>query len=238
MPMAVNNNRQTTGTLGFHRYPQNLDSTVEAALIENHAIFLQFLARRLKDKSAAEDVLQSFYVRAVSKGAELKERDKVVAWLYRILRSVLSDHYRREAAMRRRDSRYALEQIVHGNYREEAEQQANICNCFYGLLPTLRPEYSEVLRRLDLSNEPREKVASELSTTSTNLRVRLHRARNALRKALVACCGSCCEQDYRDCFCGNDRNLSDQSTCGGDSSPVSYLRQIANSEKGQNAADY
>lgn len=38
--------------------------------------------------------------------------------------------------------------------------EAFVCLCLYWLLLLLRPEYAEVLRRVDLENEPREAVAA------------------------------------------------------------------------------
>lgn len=181
------------------RWP--MDRAVEAALIENRRAFLQFLVRRLGDESAAEDVLQTFCLRAVDKGAELRDSESALAWLYKVLRSVLMDHYRSEAARQRREANYALEQAVLGSDFEEIEPNENNCDCFRDLLSMLRPEYAEVVRRVDLSGEQRDKVATDLGITQANLRVRLHRGRRTLRKTLEACCGSCCEVSFRDCTC-------------------------------------
>ncbi|MEQ9145634.1 MAG: sigma-70 family RNA polymerase sigma factor [Parvibaculaceae bacterium] len=194
-----------------------IDRAVETALIENRRAFLQFLVRRLGDESTAEDVLQSFCLRAVDRGAELRESDSAVAWLYSVLRSVLMDHYRSETARQRRDATYAREQIVLSHDTEDTELKENLCNCFQGLLPALRPEYAEILRRIDLSGEPRDKVAADLGITQANVRVRLHRGRQALRKTLGDCCGICCEESFRDCTCSASHEVigeasSDQSS--------------------------
>tara|TARA_R110000850_G_scaffold51749_1_gene125567 strand:- start:268 stop:930 length:663 start_codon:yes stop_codon:yes gene_type:complete len=186
-----------------------LDSVIETALTENHRAFLQFLVRRLGDQSAAEDVLQSFCLRAVSRGAGLRDRESVVAWLYSVLRSVLMDHYRSEAARQRREAAYAQEQVLLGDDSDDPELEESVCNCFRGLLPALRPDYAEVLQRVDLSGDTREKVAADLGITPTNVRVRLHRAREALRKALGKCCGSCCEHGFRDCNCKSAHDRTD-----------------------------
>jgi RNA polymerase sigma-70 factor (ECF subfamily) len=52
-----------------------------------------------------------------------------------------------------------------------------------------------------LSGATREDVAADLNITPTNVRVRLHRARQALRKALNEFCGRCCKSGFRDCDC-------------------------------------
>ena len=172
---------------------------IEAALTENYGTFLKFLTRRLGDQGTAEDVLQSFCLRVARKSSGIKDSNSVIAWLYSVLRSVLVDHYRSEAVRRRGEAGYAQEQVLLGDDRVDLELEEAVCNCLHGLLPTLHPEYAEIILRVDLSGEPRDKVAADLGITPTNARVRLHRARQALRKALSAFCGSCCEPGFRDC---------------------------------------
>lgn len=71
--------------------------------------------------------------------------------------------------------------------------------CLYKLLPTLKSAYADVLWRADLVGEPREKIASELDVSESNLRVRLHRARQALKKRLQEVCQICPIHGYMDC---------------------------------------
>jgi hypothetical protein len=59
------------------------------------------------------------------------------------------------------------------------------------LLPNLKAEYAEVLRRVDLEETPLPRVATDLAITTNNATVRLHRARQALRRQLERSCGTC-----------------------------------------------
>ena len=184
---------------GSDEVPRSMDPAIETALTENYSAFLKFLSRRLGDRSTAEDVLQNFCLRVARKGAGLKDSESAIAWLYTVLRSVLIDHYRSEAARQRREAGYAQEQILLGDDRSDLELEEAVCNCLPGLVPTLRPDYAEIIQRIDLSGEPRAKVAADLGITPTNARVRLHRAHQALRKTMDSFCGSCCEPGFRDC---------------------------------------
>ncbi len=183
-----------------------MDAVVEAALMENRQEFVRFLVRRLGDVSTAEDVFQSFCERAISKRFKLRKSQSAIPWLYAVLRSVLIDYYRSEAARRRRDAGYAQELILQGDAIDEPELHEVVCGCFERLLKALRPEYSEVLRRADLLEETRERIADDLGITSGNVRVRLHRARQALRAALGRSCGDCCEHGFRDCTCNQTQS--------------------------------
>ena len=178
--------------------PRSMHPAVEAALVESHREFLGFLVRRLGDRDTAEDVLQQFYLRVVSRGPELRQAESVAAWLYTVLRTTLVDHYRREAARRRRDTDFALVQTL-AEERWDAMPEGRVCACLNKVLPTLKPEYSDLLQRVDLRGAPPRQVAGDLALTPNNLRVRLHRARRALRRALFQSCRDCTEPDCRIC---------------------------------------
>ncbi len=177
---------------------------LEAALTENHREFLGFLVRRLGDRDTAEDVLQQFYLRVISHGSGLRKTDSVVAWLYTVLRTTLIDHYRREATRRDRETDYAVMQsVAEQNWDAGPESDTGICGCMGGVISTLKPEYADLLQRVDLSESAPRKVAGDLRVSPNNLRVRLHRARQSLKHALLKKCGKCAEQGGLDCDCNH-----------------------------------
>lgn len=179
---------------------KRMHPAVEATLIESRGEFLRYLARRLGDVDTAEDVLQQFYFRVVSTRSELQKAESVVSWLYTVLRWTLVDHYRREAARRRREDDYAVVQAL-AEERWDAEPAETDCTCLHKVLPTLRPDYSDILHRVDLCGSLPRRVASDLGIAGNNVRVRLHRARRALRQALLQRCGKCAEHGCRECDC-------------------------------------
>ncbi len=187
-----------------------MQGAVEAALIENHRDFLRFLVRRLGDADTAEDVLQQFYLRAVGKGSGLRQSESVVAWLYRVLRTTLVDHYRRETTRRRQEADYAQMEILF-NEERDAELESAICACFETLLPTLKAEYAEILQRVDLQGTSPGDVARDLGLTPNNMRVRLHRARQALKHSLLVSCGVCAVHGCLNCDCGQPERPSGPS---------------------------
>jgi DNA-directed RNA polymerase specialized sigma24 family protein len=73
--------------------------------------------------------------------------------------------------------------------------------CVGQLIPELREADAHVLRRVDLADASIRDVARELGTTPNNVRVRLHRARAALRIKLLARCVGCRDGGHLDCDC-------------------------------------
>lgn len=178
----------------------DLDDRVSRRLSECREEFLRFCRRRLSRLEDAEDALQDFCLKVIRAARKPDHHEKIDAWLGRILRNTLTDHYRRRAARRRAEAAYQRE-IENMRPEVDADQGRVPCCCLHEVLPTLRPEYAEILRRADLDEEPRERIAADLGLTTNNLGVRLHRARRALRKKLEDCCPTCRDGGFGDCSC-------------------------------------
>lgn len=175
-----------------------LTPPMEAVLVRNHARFLGFLQRRVGSRAAAEELLQSALVRALEKGVPADDEDGAVNWFHRVLQNAVVDHHRTRAAETRaleRESRLASEGRV------DPELRGEVCACLHDLLPGLKPEYAEMVRRVDLEETPVSEVARTAGITANNASVRLHRARGALRKQLERMCGSCAAHGCLDCHC-------------------------------------
>lgn len=176
------------------------DRAVHTVLAENHRGFLRMLIRRLGSREDAEDALQEVWLKVASSNATLDRGTNVQAWLRRVLRNVVVDQYRRRAARHRAENALQLEPAAMPGDLDEAHEVA-VCVCLYGLLPTLKPQYAELLWRVDLAGQPREAVAQDLVLTPNNLAVRLHRARQALGKRLQKTCETCPTHGFRSCAC-------------------------------------
>jgi len=167
-------------------------------LVASHRDFLHFLQARVRDRATAEDILQAAFVRSIEKADSLRDPESVVAWFYRLLRNALVDHYRTAA----RASRAVSPEDAESALSYEAELKGVVCACVEALVPTLKPEYADVLRRVDLQEERLPDVARALGITANNAAVRLHRARQGLKKQLERSCGTCATHGCLDCRCG------------------------------------
>jgi RNA polymerase sigma-70 factor (ECF subfamily) len=70
------------------------------------------------------------------------------------------------------------------------------------LSETLKPEYAQALRRIDVDGMSVQAYAAEAGITANNAGVRVFRARQTLRKRVVRWCGSCAARGCIDCSCG------------------------------------
>jgi RNA polymerase sigma-70 factor, ECF subfamily len=168
-------------------------------LLESRRQFLSFIQSRVESAEAAEDILQAAFVKGIEKGGALRDEETVVAWFYRLLRNAIIDHYRQRGASER-----AAEALVHElETRVEPEDsfKGGICGCISGLLETLKPEYRDALQMVDLEERSLADLAGQAGITSNNAAVRVHRAREALRKQVTVACGMCATHGCLDCHC-------------------------------------
>ena len=160
--------------------------------------FLSFLERRIGDRATAEDILQDAFTKATGRAGEIRKAESAVAWFYRLLRNAIVDHHRRAGAEQR-----ALT-ILAGELEEPGsatETQRAVCACVTRLACSLKPEYADVLRQVEVDGTAVKDYARERGISPSNAGVRVHRARNALRELVVISCGTCAEHGCVDCDC-------------------------------------
>ena len=181
------------------RDPQAPD--VLRLLLDNHARFLGSLERRVGSRDEAEDILQEAFVRSMGRTDSLRSAESATAWFYRVLRNALIDHHRREGTRARVFRQLAAESEA-GALAHDEELEVVACACIAALVDTLKPEYGEALRRVDLAGLSVRGFAEETGITPSNAGVRLHRAREALRRQVARSCGTCLAHGCLDCRCG------------------------------------
>lgn len=167
-------------------------------LLQSRERFVAYVARRVSDPDLAQDIGHDSLVRALKAGPQLRDTEALVPWFYRILRNAVIDLYRkRSVESARLEFRDELPEAID----MQSEEGTALCECFRGLLPGLRPEYAQMIDLLELRQEPTDVVAARLGVTAANLKVRRHRARQALRRELEQVCGSCADGSCLACDC-------------------------------------
>ena len=187
--------RGTCGVPRLHPMPQTEINTI----LNHRKIFLGFVERRIADRAVAEDILQAAYMRALEHEGDLQRNESVVGWFYRVLRNAVIDYYRRRGTEEKALELWSRE--LESAVDPTPETQSEICACLGRVLESIRPDYADLIRAVDLGEQPLQHFAKARSISASNAGVRAHRARAALRKQLVATCGSCAEHACVDCTC-------------------------------------
>lgn len=169
-------------------------------LLANRQRFLAFLEKRVGRTELAEELLQDALLRAVARADTLRDEDAVTPWFYRILRNVLTDHYRRRGVEQRALDSAAVEPQL-GPDEPDHELLQTVCACLLTVVRTLKPEYADVLRSIDLEEQSLDEYAKRLDISNNHAAVRLHRARKSALRQLLESCGGCAADRCEDCTC-------------------------------------
>ena len=176
---------------------QSGGDSIAERLIDARGQFLGYIRKRVGDPDLAEDILQDSLLRAIRAAPDLRNEERLIPWFYRVLQNAIVDAYRRRGV---EDARVVVTEVP--EIAAEPEHDAELCACFEWLVPTLKPEYAELIRAVELGDEPPAVAASRLGITPNNLKVRRHRARQALRRKLEQTCRTCADHGCLDCTCG------------------------------------
>ena len=168
-------------------------------LLAHRQSLLAHVGRKISSPELAEDLLQESLLKAVRAAPALRDKDRLLPWFYSILNNAITDTYRRGGIASRLFTSFDLEK--HDPPAPEPEEERMLCECFRLILPTLKPDYANLIDWLDLAGEEPSVIARRLGISLGNLKVRRHRARQALRKRLEESCRACANHGCLDCTC-------------------------------------
>jgi RNA polymerase sigma-70 factor (ECF subfamily) len=151
-----------------------------------------FIARRVADPQDAEDVLQEVMLRIHRHGDELASADRVAAWVHRIARNAIVDHYRRRAARPEQPAGAAgdLEQREHGSLDEPDSEalRRELAACLRPLIDRLPEKQREALVLTEFEGLTQIEAARRLGISVSGAKARVQRGRAQLRTLLLDCC--------------------------------------------------
>lgn len=168
------------------------------ALVNAEAGKLLALARRiLRHEEEARDAVQEAFVAAFQRLSSFKGECRLSTWLFRIAANAALMRLRR----RRRRAEDSIEELLpsfveDGHRRippgdrnlpapDLAAQQAQLRARVRACIDELPDGYRTVLLLRDIEERSTDEVAALLGVTANAVKIRLHRARQALRELLV-----------------------------------------------------
>lgn len=191
---------------------RTIDPEVKRVLVDNHREFLRFLERRVGRRDLAEDILQEAFARGIEKLESLRDGEAVVPWFYRTLRNATVDYYRRTKSADRALAQFAEEMETSEEPNEM--MHGEVCRCVARLADTLKPEYADALKRIEVDGVSVTAFAEEQGISKNNAAVRVFRAREALRRQVAVSCGTCAEHGCLSCTCGTTNSVAKENGCG------------------------
>ena len=85
----------------------------------------------------AADVLHDFYVKVLARVGDVRDTEKLRAWMRRVLETTLVDYYRAQGKKRQRDAEYHYLESVLLTGEAKSDLDLFVCVCLYKLLRNL-----------------------------------------------------------------------------------------------------
>ncbi len=137
-----------------------------------------FILKKVKNKSAANDILQNTFFKIHKNLHQIKEEEKAKSWVFQIARNEITNFFKQEA--------------VYVSALSEAktpmsDKYQNIC-CFDTFINTLPAIYKEPIELVYIKGKKQQQAADLLAISLPNLKARIRRAKEILKKNFNECC--------------------------------------------------
>ncbi len=159
--------------------------SVEPIYENLHADLRRFVARRVDDPHAVDDILQDTYLRLHTHLASLREPERLTSWVYQVARHAIIDHYRRGS---RQPTAVELPENLPqpDDTADDAERQ--LARSLAAMVDCLPDKYREALVLTELHGLKQQALADRLGLSLSGAKSRVQRAREQLKALYLDCC--------------------------------------------------
>ena len=165
-------------------------------LVQHGSGILAYATRMLGDKTSAEDVVQDALVNVFRTIDRFDGRCSIKSWLYRAVRNRAIDEIRRQKRFvdvgddpekdffKDDDGRWKDECFEWDGHAARELDHKNLLKLVHKEINKLPHAYREVLLLKEVEELEVNEICAALEISAGNLRIRIHRARSALRAAV------------------------------------------------------
>lgn len=146
-----------------------------------------FVFSRIKDHATADDLTQEILLRIHNSGSSLKNSEKLQAWVFRVARNVIADHFRsippcdplHEEVP---DAPTALPFAVDNGLPQE------LAVYIHSVVSELPEKYREAIFLTEFQGISQVEMARQLGISLTAAKSRTQRAREMVKQIIERCC--------------------------------------------------
>lgn len=142
-----------------------------------------FIRRRVSDENVADDLLQEVFVRVHSKLDSVSDDERLAAWLYRIARNVITDHYRRVNIVVG-----TIEEVERADNPDDGNLNELVVEWVKNRIAQLPDTYREAVLLSELHGVPQTEIAKRIGLSESGTKSRVQRGRRMLKEQLLHCC--------------------------------------------------
>jgi RNA polymerase sigma-70 factor (ECF subfamily) len=151
----------------------------------------QFVRRRIRDSHQADDVIADVMFRIHQHVHSIDDRERSTAWVFRITRNAITDHYRRNG--RRRETPIPepepiAEHPADAWLGDPNDAIAEVAPCVRPLVAALPADYRRALELTDLDGHSQVEAAHMEGISVSGMKSRVQRGRRHFTALVQQCC--------------------------------------------------
>jgi RNA polymerase sigma-70 factor (ECF subfamily) len=164
--------------------------TVRAATLWHQfaAPLRSFVARRAPREVETEDVLQDVFVRIQEQLPNLRDADRIDAWIFQIARNVVADAFRRRTRRGALLERAADEEPARIPDGGERPAEASLAGCLASMIEQLAEPYRQAIELTELRGLTQSEAARQVGISISGMKSRVQRGRERLKGIIHDAC--------------------------------------------------
>lgn len=144
-----------------------------------------FIFKRIQNEYDVEDILQEIFFKIYINILNLKEKDKLNAWVYQIARNSITDYYRQKGKVVI-DYMEAIEDEI--DLSIAADNSGVALSCLKPMINDLPEIYKQAIVLTEFQGLTQQEMAKRLGLSLPGAKSRVQRAREKLKGMLLNCC--------------------------------------------------
>lgn len=175
-----------------------MEEYIEKLWLNFHKALLNFIKKKIANPEDAEDILQTVFLKIHTHIDKLKEKEKVVSWLYQITRNTIIDSYR--TSVKNKAEIVSLTDNEAGaaendDNNDEESWKNEIASFLVAMAGNLPEKYGSVFKMYELDRLTHQQIAERLGISVSGSKTRVQRSREKLKEILVCGCRSVVESN-------------------------------------------
>lgn len=144
----------------------------------------QFILRKVKDESIANDIHQDVFLKIMENQDKISQARSIQEYLYSIARNTTIDHFRR--ANKKNDLEKVNDYLTG---EENISLNSMIAECCIKPFINLLPEkYKQALIKTEFENISQKDLAKHLDISYSGAKSRVQRGKEKLKELILTCC--------------------------------------------------
>ena len=147
----------------------------------------RYLSGRV-EPAVVDDLVGAILLRLVQNVDALLAARRPAAYVQRVARNLLTDHYRHRAVERRALDAAGQDPTVLASDDADPGADSELAQCMLPFIDALPDRYRQALKLVDIEQLPQKEAAARLGLSESGMKSRVQRGRAMLRADLTQCC--------------------------------------------------